>query len=207
MGGLVQGRRGRDHVVHAPGGVRRRRHDRLPHRLHRPGGALLGLLRDRQPRHVGRLLRRAGARARQRRAEAPLDRAADGRKARADSARHDRAGRRLGRRLDPDHRDEVGRGLRPPRAEELDLERRHRGLLRRLRDRRPRHTLEGRDGVRRREGRPGSELRRADEEDGPARDPQRGDVPRGRRVARRSAPRRRGTGASTGSCTRSTARA
>jgi hypothetical protein len=61
----------------------------LPHRLHRSGGALLGLLRDRQPGHLGRLFRRAGARARHRRAEAPLDRAADGRKARADSARHD----------------------------------------------------------------------------------------------------------------------
>ena len=40
----------------------------------------------------------------------------------------------------------------------------------------------------------GVELRRADEEDGPARDPQRGDVPRERRVARRSAPRRGGRG-------------
>ena len=167
------------------------------HRLRdrrRPGGALPRLRRHRQPHHLRRLLRRADRGARERGAAAALARADRRRTAAADGARHHRAGRRLRRRLHRDHGDADGRRLRPARPEDVDLERRPRRVLRRLRHGRARLALARHHRLRRREGRPRRHVRRADAEDGPARDREHGDVPRGRRAAGGPAARRRGQG-------------
>ena len=83
----------------------------LPHRLHCPGGALLRLLRNRQPDHLGRLLRRADPRARLRGAEATLDRAACRRPAAPRSAGDDGAGLRIRCRVDSDDGRAEGRAV------------------------------------------------------------------------------------------------
>ena len=88
---------------------------------------MLRVLGDRQPDHLGRLLRRAGARARHRGAAAALARAARRRAPAADGARHRpspaSAPTRPSIQTTATRR---GRGLRPARAEDLDLERRPR---------------------------------------------------------------------------------
>src|SRR6266545_1269196 len=87
-------------------------------------------------------------------------------------------------RFDSDGGRAEGRGLRPAGPEDVDLQRRPRRVLRRLRDDRAGDGRARSDGVRRRARRRRGHLRSADEEDGPARDPKRRDVPRGRRASR-----------------------
>ena len=142
LGDLAQGCRARHHVVHAPRGVRRRRDDGHRDAVPRPGGAVLGLLGDRQPAHLGWVLRRAGARARHRGAEAALDRASLQPPSASHRSRHDRARLGLRRRLIADDRDARRGQLLVAGAEDLDLERRPRRVLRRVRDRRARNPLE-----------------------------------------------------------------
>ena len=166
------------------------------HRVPRPGGALLGLRRDRQPDHLERLLRRAGARARHRasRSGAGSSRSASRRPPLG-------AWRRPSRRPAPTRprcqttADASRRRLRPARPEDLDLERRRRRAT--TSSSRPSRRGRGSKGITaflRREGRRRAVLRRADAEDGPAGDRQRRDVPRGRALARGPTARRRGPG-------------
>ena len=105
VGSVGEGDRGRPDLLHAAGGVRRRRRPRLPDRVRDPGGAELRRRRTRIAGHLGRVLRRTRARARQRRAAAALpDAALRGSAPAAHRARDDRAGLRLGRRGHDDAR-------------------------------------------------------------------------------------------------------
>ena len=164
--------------VHAPRVARRRRDDRRADRLPGAGGALPRLRRDRQPDHLQRLLRRARADARDRGAAGALAAPADRRPAPADRARHHRARRRLGRRRDAHPRPQGRRRLRARRPEGVDLQRRDRAVLRRLRHGRAGHRPPRHHGVPARPRRRGALVRRADPEDGPAGDPEHRALPR-----------------------------
>ena len=96
------------------------------------------------------------------------------------------------------HREARRRRLRAQRAEGVDLQRRRRAVLRRLRDGRARHRPPRRDRVPARPRRRGALVRRADAQDGPARDPQHRAVPAGLLRRRRPPARRRGRRASAG---------
>ena len=182
--------RARAHLLRPAGRVRRRR-DRAPDRpLRGDRGALVRRLADRLGDRPGRLLRRAGARARLRRAEAALPAAAlRHRPARLLRCDHRaRARLRLGR--DRDARAAGRRRLRDRRAQEVHRQRADRRPLCRLRDRRAGLPLEGDHGVRRRARRCGLRDRPAAAEDGEPllpgrRAPLRGVLRPGRAPARR----------------------
>src|ERR1700761_6354556 len=154
-GSLAQGGRARPHRVHAAGRVRGCGHDRLPDLVHRPGGALPRVQRDRQPDHLQRLLRRARPGAGRRRAETAVALAAGRGRPAVHGAGHHRAPVRLGRGLHPHPGPPGRRRLCALRAEGLDLQRRHRPLLRGVRDGQAGHRLPRGHrvpGVRRRPG-------------------------------------------------------
>ena len=147
VGALAQGGRARADLVHAPRGARRRRDDRL----------VTGCVVQEELCHgcsgIGNLITSGGFFAEpvlalgHRRAEGALGRAARGRAPADDRAGDDRAGRRLRRRVDQDDRAPRRRRLRPRRAEDVDLQRRRRRALRRLRHRRARQPLPRRHRV------------------------------------------------------------
>ena len=137
-----------------PGGIRRRRARlrgrgaRLRGDRARRGGLPDADLRPRRPQLA------LAAQVRDRGAEAALaDPAGEGREARV--LRPDRAGRRLGRRVDALDGAPRGRHVRAQRPEELDLLRVGRRPRARLREDRPRRRPQGHQRVRAREGHEG----------------------------------------------------
>ncbi len=155
-----------------------------------------GCAGDRQPDHVGGLLRAAPARGRARRRSAS---AGCGRCAARDPPLTALASTEPGVGSDAaamtDHgarRTELG--LPPARAEDVDLQRRPGRVLRHLRHRRPGHRIARRHRVRGREGRRRRVVRRADAQARPARDRLDRGVPARRRSARRPAAGRGGQG-------------